>query len=70
MFLKTELMVELLVSGVSDHRVVGMGHDCGHRVVGMGHDRDILDVLEKGIGGVNANVEMNYGIVVVLSSII
>jgi hypothetical protein len=36
----------------------------------MGHDRDILDDLEKEIGGEDADVEMNYGVVVVLLSIV
>jgi hypothetical protein len=64
-----------------DHKVVDMGHDyddrvvdmeddCDDRVVDMGHDRGILDGLEKEIGGEDADVEMNYGVVVVLSSIV
>jgi hypothetical protein len=51
-------------------RVVGMGHDCDHRVVDIGHDRDILDSLEKEIGGEDADVKMNYDVVVVISSIV
>jgi hypothetical protein len=53
-----------------DHRVVDMGHDYGDRVVDMGHDRDILNGLEKKIGGEDADVEINYGVMVVLSSIV
>jgi hypothetical protein len=51
-------------------RVVGMGHDCDDRVIDMGHDCDILDGLEKEIGGDDADVEMNYGVVIVISSIV
>jgi hypothetical protein len=52
------------------HRVVGMEHDCDDRMVDMGHDDGILDGLEKEIGEEDADVEMNYGVVVVFSSII
>jgi hypothetical protein len=64
-----------------DHRMVDMGHDygdmvvgmvhnCDDRVIDMGHDHGILDGLEKEIDGEDADVEMNYDVVVVLSSIV
>jgi hypothetical protein len=53
-----------------DHRVIGIGYDCDDRVVDIEHDHGILDDLEKKIGGEDADVEMNYGVVVVLLSIV
>jgi hypothetical protein len=47
-----------------------MRYDYGHRVVGMWYDNDILDVLEKEIGGENVNVEMICDVVVIILFIV